>query len=137
LILRLAARGVTLIVSSHILAELEDYSSDMLLISGGRVVEHRSIGAVAGAPRRFRVEFAVAAGPLRSRVADLLGIPVVIEGDRVLGLTLSGTDLDAAATLKRLIEDGLPVSAFMSHHQSMQDVYLDHLSAARLPEAAR
>ena len=42
--------GMTLIVSSHILAELEDYSTDVLILRDGRVVEHRALaGAAAGA----------------------------------------------------------------------------------------
>ena len=41
--------GMTLIVSSHILTELEDYSTDMLIIHGGRVLEHKPIGQAAAA----------------------------------------------------------------------------------------
>ena len=36
----LRARGKTLIVSSHILNELEDYCTDMLIIRSGRVADH-------------------------------------------------------------------------------------------------
>jgi ABC-2 type transport system ATP-binding protein len=35
--------GMTILVSSHILAELEDYSSDMLIMSGGKIVDNKSI----------------------------------------------------------------------------------------------
>src|SRR3569832_395599 len=36
----LCAEGMTIIVSSHILAELDDYSTHILMIRDGRIVEH-------------------------------------------------------------------------------------------------
>ena len=35
--------GMTILVSSHILAELEDYSTDMLIMNGGKIVDNKSI----------------------------------------------------------------------------------------------
>ena len=43
LILRLRERGMTIFVSSHILAELEDYSTEMLIIKKGKIVEHTKL----------------------------------------------------------------------------------------------
>jgi len=40
LMIRLRERGMTIIVSSHILAELEDYCSDMLIIRDGKIKSH-------------------------------------------------------------------------------------------------
>ncbi len=38
-------RGMTLVVSSHILAELEVYATHMLALSAGRVLDHRPLGS--------------------------------------------------------------------------------------------
>src|SRR5262245_20141328 len=46
----LRADGMTLIVSSHILAELEDYSTDLLPIRDGGNVEHRALQEAAPPP---------------------------------------------------------------------------------------
>ena len=54
----LQAQGMTLLVSSHILAELDEYSTHMLALNQGRVLEHRPLGG--GAP-------AVAGGPVERR----------------------------------------------------------------------
>ncbi len=43
LFLTLRRRGMTLLVSSHILAELEAYSTHMLILRGGQLVEHRAL----------------------------------------------------------------------------------------------
>ena len=49
---------MTVIVSSHILSELEDYSTHMLILRGGRLVEQRALaaaGSAAGAPILLRL----------------------------------------------------------------------------------
>ena len=61
LLLALMAEGMTILVSSHILAELSDYSTHMLILDNGRIVEHRAIreddrdGTSAA---RFRIDLA-------------------------------------------------------------------------------
>jgi ABC-2 type transport system ATP-binding protein len=45
LLLKLRDEGMTMMVSSHILAELEDYSSSMLVLKSGRIVEQRKLTA--------------------------------------------------------------------------------------------
>ncbi len=39
---------MTIIVSSHILAELDDYSTHILMIRDGRIVEHGPLSALEG-----------------------------------------------------------------------------------------
>lgn len=43
LLVRLSEEGITMLVSSHILSELEDYCTNMLILREGRVVKHCSI----------------------------------------------------------------------------------------------
>jgi len=45
LLLKLRDEGMTMMVSSHILAELEDYSSSMLVLKSGKIVEQRQLTA--------------------------------------------------------------------------------------------
>ncbi len=49
LITDLAKGGMTLIVSSHILSELEDYSTHVMIIRGGRLVLHKPLAEAAAA----------------------------------------------------------------------------------------
>lgn len=66
----LQAQGMTLLVSSHILAELDEYSTHMLALNHGRVLEHRALaGALAAATgqtpeRMLRLEFVHDAEPV-------------------------------------------------------------------------
>ena len=52
----LSAAGMTILVSSHILAELQDYCTHMLILNQGRLLDHRAIeGAGAEDRRRMRL----------------------------------------------------------------------------------
>ena len=57
LLVTLRDEGMTLIVSSHILAELEDYSTHMMIMQDGRLTENSAIGEMEQAGTvRLRVE---------------------------------------------------------------------------------
>jgi ABC-2 type transport system ATP-binding protein len=43
LIIQLKNKGMTLIVSSHILAELEDYCTEMIILKEGNMIEHTQL----------------------------------------------------------------------------------------------
>ena len=72
----LRAQGMTLLVSSHILAELDEYSTHMLALNQGRVLEHRALGlavpaGVGGAAERMlRLEFLNSAEPVAAWLAN-------------------------------------------------------------------
>ena len=72
----LQAQGMSLLVSSHILAELDEYSTHMLALHQGRVLEHRALGLAGsanapGAPeRRFKLEFVHSAEPVAAWLAN-------------------------------------------------------------------
>ncbi len=50
-----AADGATVLVSSHILGELEEMSDHVVFMDGGRVVDASSIRALAARPRPWRI----------------------------------------------------------------------------------
>jgi len=123
--------GLTIIVSSHILAELEDYSSHMLILRDGRVVEHRPIAAAPGADESVELTILLAAAD--PRLGDLLAAEAGVED---LRLTAEGArfafagDLDRrSALLRRLVEAGLPVAGFAAEKASLQEAYLAKMRA--------
>jgi len=124
LILSLARGGMTIMVSSHILAELEDYSSQMLMIrdgraAGGGIVE---AGAASATGSRVEVVFADPPSDLAERL-DRIGAAVAgLRGETAV-LTL-GEDEDESALLARLIAAGLKVKSFQPARASLEDAYL-------------
>jgi ABC-2 type transport system ATP-binding protein len=142
LIRALAADGATVVVSSHILAELEDYCSEMLMLREGRVAGDGLVAAGAAARRpaavRVEVSFANPAPDLAARLAGLGFIVEEVQGTRA-ALRLPSAPADQAAALARLVSAGLPVASFAPAHATLEQTYmaeLDKEAAVAVPPAA-
>ena len=141
LILGLRAEGMTIVVSSHILSELEDYSSHMLIVDRGRIVDHAPIGgahvpAAAGRQVRLRVVLAEAADALDDVLSSppiglAVGDVMVAADRRQARFEFAGSPSQQAKLLEYLVNEGLPVIAFAEDHSSLQDRYIEKLKAAR------
>ena len=125
----LAAAGMTILVSSHILAELEDYSTHMLILDRGRVLEHRAIADAPIVARALRVLVTLAA--VDDRLGDRLAAQSLVAELAVEGPVARFLfDGDAAARsrlLRELVEAGLPVAAFEVERVSLQDAYIERM----------
>ena len=119
----LRASGMTLVVSSHILAELEEYSTHMLVLRAGRIVEHRAREA-ATATRRLRVRLASADGRLATRLAATAGITEVEAHADEASFDWGGDIAAQAALLRELVAEGFAVASLEEERASLQDSYL-------------
>lgn len=129
LIRTLAAGGTTLLVSSHILAELEDYSTDVLMLEAGRV-----IGAGPVRPAGRTITLTLAGGEpaaVAARLAREAAVSAITVESGSIGFAFAGDDAGQAALLAALVREGVPVLAFAEHRASMQDLYLSRLRQAR------
>jgi ABC-2 type transport system ATP-binding protein len=125
----LQASGMTLVVSSHILAELDEYSTHMLVLRAGRIVEQRELRPTDAQHAR-RMHLTLASADERA-MAVLSSQPLVsaIEAD---GATIAFAwqgEADAQASLLRaLIESGLEVIEFGEVRENLHDSYLRTLA---------
>ena len=127
---RLGAEGMTLVVSSHILAELEEYCTGMLVLQEGRMVEHRRLEHAVQQSRRVRLRLAKAderllhvLGPLAATTPELNGLEARFQ--------FSGDDTALAELLAALVTAGLPVCELAPEDVTLQDAYLKAVGAAR------
>lgn len=131
LLMGLRDSGMTLLVSSHILAELESYCTDMLIMRDGRIIDERSLG-VADAPggaRRLKLELAHAFPSLVEQMARMPGVAEVTVQNLSVSFVFAGDAQAQHGLLKRLMTLGVPVTAFGEDRLGLQDVYLAHLRA--------
>jgi ABC-2 type transport system ATP-binding protein len=135
LIRRLAREGMTIVVSSHILAELEDYSTQMLMLRDGRVAGAGVVAAndVDPSESLVRIQLAGARPDLASVLAGMgLSVESVAADEAQVRLT-GGADAEAAL-LARLIGAGLAVRAYAPVRKTLEQTYLDE--ARRAPTSA-
>lgn len=126
---QLQADGMTLLVSSHILAELAEYSTHMLVLKSGRVMDHRRIAADTGASIVLELRLAQAVTDIGARLGGHPGISDIrIDGSRVR--FAHAGDLDARHRLLRdLIDAGIPVCGLSEAASDMQATYLASVGA--------
>jgi len=121
---RLQAEGMTLVVSSHILAELDEYSTHMLVLRDGRIIDQRQLGGPAGAERRVRIELAREVADFGGRLSSIDGLRFAVADARTAVVYLSGDADEQAGLLARLVGAGLPVVAFAAEREDLQASYL-------------
>jgi ABC-2 type transport system ATP-binding protein len=122
---KLQASGMTLMVSSHILAELDEYSTHMLVLQQGRVVEHRRLHAPDSAGgRRLRVVLAAADERLAQVLAQHASVGNAAVDARGASFDFEGDEAAQAGLLRALVSAGLAVAAFEEARENLHDSYL-------------
>ncbi|MEM1140222.1 MAG: ABC transporter ATP-binding protein [Pseudomonadota bacterium] len=129
----LQARGMTLVVSSHILSELEDYSTAMVVIEKGRVISAQTVGAATAKDVRIRVEALSPLGPLAEALAAMEAVSTVDVSDVAVGFTIANDRAAHAAILAELVRRGHEIYAFGIVERRLQDVYFEEIKAQKEP----
>lgn len=143
--------GMTLVVSSHILSELEDYSTDVLIIREGQLALHRPLKEAVHAVESGLVEAGdgedgeagtVATTCIRIEISEetprletVLNefeqtSRVAVHGNGAT-VFIPGDDLVRVSLLRHLVEAGLPVTAFAEDKARMQEVYFASLDSGK------
>jgi ABC-2 type transport system ATP-binding protein len=122
LLLTLRNGGMTLVVSSHILAELEDYCSEMIIIENGLIAGGKAIKVRDDERPRYMIEIATKRSDLREfligRGAD------VVEADQIHALIVFTRNPGARAKLIReLVTAGFDLSSFGESSKALEDAY--------------
>ncbi|MDX3226782.1 ABC transporter ATP-binding protein [Streptomyces sp. ME19-01-6] len=117
----LAAEGRTVLVSSHLMSELEDTADHLIVIGRGRLLADTDVATLLAAASRGRVTLRT---PHRAAAVTALtgaGAEVAVLGpDR---LTVDG--LPAERVVALLTEGGLPFSEVSQHRASLEEAYLE------------
>ena len=124
LIRRLAADGMTIVVSSHILAELEEYSTHMLAMRNGRLTGPRAIGESAAGGRRMRVGLLGPTEPAKAFLATHPGIGDIRVEQGALSFDLAGGPAAQHAILRAMIEAGIEIAEFAPTGPDLQQMYM-------------
>lgn len=126
---KLNAEGVTILISSHILSDLEDICTRVALISGGK--------NAADADGNHVIELRQGVGPAETYEIEVLGdtakasqAATSVEGVKVLqidgarlSVQFSGDKAKAAALLRSLVSAGVEVASFAQRSTTLEERY--------------
>ncbi len=128
--------GVTILVSSHILSDLEDICTDVEFIGSGKNIS-RSYKATAGESnvesRKLLCELEVIgeAASASSAAEMFTGAKVTRSSGRALHVEISGDEQQAAALLRHLVMAGIGVTRFTCRGPGLEEVYKDIFGGSR------
>ena len=120
----LAAEGKTVVVSSHVLSELDEIADRAVFVSRGKSVKSQTLDEAGGQLRRYYVQ----AEPM-SALADALrshGVRFDIRGDsrREEFLVQLGSTAEASWLLRTLVMGDVVVTAFAPAGGALEETYM-------------
>lgn len=125
LLTHLRNAGKTLIVSSHILSELSDYSTHMMVIRDGKLLEHQKIGDT---PKSSTQTLVIT---LHEPFADIAPILRSVPGVKVVSSDTLCIEVECASDpkvhhdlIKHLISRNVPLSSLAPKTTNLQDDYI-------------
>ena len=117
----LAAEGRAVLVSSHLMSEMQD-SADHLVVAGrGKVIADTSVAELIAAASGDRVTLRTGARPEAMTVLAHAGATVAATGRD----TLAVTGLAAEQVVARLSESGGGFSEISAHRASLEEAYME------------
>ncbi len=128
LLCNLRAQGKALVVSSHILADLNEYCTHIAIMAQGSIIQFGSVAAVAGgaddARCRYTLILARPVAGLRDVLEKIAGVRgVEADNDRAVFEYASRRE-DAADLLARLVGQGIPVASFAPNLPGLEEAYM-------------
>lgn len=134
LLVALNKTGMTMLVSSHILAELEDYCTDMLVLNNGNIVEqevmqHKKEGIVA-----IQVQLDEVPEILLTKLKEIEAIKHIEVRDKQLIIQLDELAFGRKNLLKFLMDSGYQPNEFGEYKVNMQDEYIRTINNLKNPQ---
>jgi ABC-2 type transport system ATP-binding protein len=128
LLVSLKDAGMTLLVSSHILAELEDYCSEMIIIDGGRIVGGKPVKVRDVERPRYILEIATSRSDLKDFLGGRAGLDLIEVDEHHALFTFTRNPGARAKLVRDLVTAGFEVSSFGESSKALEDAYFAEVS---------
>ena len=123
LLVSLKESGMTLVVSSHILSELEDYSDEMIIMEDGRVVGGAPVQLRQQQRALIRVQLASARNDLAALLSRHSGVEVLQSDNVSASFRLLGDAQSRVSLLRALVAEGLEIVSFGDAPHQLEAAY--------------
>jgi ABC-type multidrug transport system ATPase subunit len=124
LLRRLAAEGRTILVSSHVLAELDELADRAVFLDAGVSVSDERVAAAQRTERGWRIRALDAQGLYRALVESGIDAARIQNEPQGLVVPIAG-EQQAAELLAQLVRDGIPVVSFAPAVGDLEHTFLD------------
>jgi ABC-2 type transport system ATP-binding protein len=135
----LARQGRAVLVSSHLMSELQDTADHLVIVGRGKVIADTSVADLVAAASGDRVTLRTAALPAAMAALERAGAAAIATGPDVL--TISGLSAQRVVTV--LGTAGVQFSEVSAHRATLEQAYMEitrdavDFRAEPAPEVAR
>ena len=127
---QLQSSGMTILVSSHILAELDEYSTHILSLRSGQVMDSRVLlSNQSDSIRSLQLKLLSADARLESWLREQSGIVNLNMSPDFVQFEFSGDLKAQAALLADLLKSGFVVASFAEYKENLQQTYMRSVNA--------
>jgi ABC-2 type transport system ATP-binding protein len=134
LLKELNGKGSTILVSSHILSELQDYSTDLIILKKGEIIEKKVLQQFNPEKRRIIIKTTTNVDNISSFLSQSDNIEVAQIKDNIITIDFTGTEQGQFELLKDLINKNLNICEYTVEKSTLQDEYLKHLKTNAAPK---
>jgi ABC-2 type transport system ATP-binding protein len=124
----LQQQGMTILISSHILSDLEDFCTSIGVMERGRLVESAPLQDLyrRNQLQRIRISALIDSTMLQAELQkhSLVQTCEILPNQKQVCLEFSGTDEDLAILLRSLITSDIPVIEFSPVQDNLEDIFL-------------
>jgi ABC-2 type transport system ATP-binding protein len=117
----LAAQGRAVLVSSHLMGELQDTADHLVVVGRGKVIADTSVASLIAAASGDRVEVRTMARTQAMTVLAHAGATVAVTDTDIL--TISG--LPAERIVAALTDGGVPFAEVRAHRATLEEAYME------------
>ena len=117
----LAAQGRAVLVSSHLMSELQDMADHLVVVGRGQVIADTTVASLLAAASGDRVTLRTSARPEAAAVLEAAGATVASSGQDVL--TIAG--LSAERVVAVLTARAVPFFEVSAHRATLEQAYME------------
>lgn len=120
-------QGCAMIVSSHILADLEEVATHIAIIERGSVIRWDTVESLAHHHedrRLYEVGLLDGTAKCQAFLQTFEGVEEVVSTQKICRFEYTSDQASASELLRRLIDDGVEVSSFCVIKATLEDAYL-------------
>lgn len=122
LFLELNRQGMTILVSSHILSELDEYATNLIILRNGKITDANSF-------QEDSKNLVLTVLEVSDKLIEILNaqtkIDQVIINERQIHFTYKGNEEEQYELIKKLVESNIPLVECYARKANIQDQYLE------------
>jgi ABC-2 type transport system ATP-binding protein len=122
---------MTLVISSHILAELDQYAKELLILQNGCIVKDDMIAGNKGRNKKIMIRCGSEKENIVAVAKEMDSIVDISNEEEYICVEFSGNEQDISLFLRILTENEISIIEFFIKKEGVQEQYLETVKISR------